>query len=93
MIDQVLVLGVSGGLGSIACRLAALHPAHRVIGVAGSPRRRASVPAECTDVVLATDLGAGGEQLTAGRGLDVVIDPVGGQLRRQAYERLAPSDA
>jgi NADPH2:quinone reductase len=88
--DQVLVLGASGGLGSIACRLAALHPAHRVIGVAGSPRRRASVPAECTDVVLAADLGAGGEQLTAGRGLDVVIDPVGGQLRRQAYERLGP---
>lgn len=88
--DQVLVLGASGGLGSIACRLAALHPAHRVIGVAGSAGRRGAVPAECTDVVLAADLEASVAQLTAGRGLDVVVDPVGGQLRRQAYERLAP---
>jgi NADPH2:quinone reductase len=88
--DHVLVLGASGGLGSIACRLAALHPAHRVIGVAGSPRRRAAVPTECTDIVLAADLEASVEHLTAGRGIDVVLDPVGGQLRRQAYERLAP---
>jgi NADPH2:quinone reductase len=57
---------------------------------AGSPGRRAAVPAECTDVVLAADFDTGVEQLTDGRGVDVVTDPVGGQLRRQAYERLAP---
>jgi NADPH2:quinone reductase len=53
----------------------------RVIEVAGSPGRRVAVPAECTDVVLAADFDTGVEQLTDGRGVDVVIDPVDDQLR------------
>lgn len=84
--DDVLVLGASGGLGGTMCRLAAIHPARRVIGVAG----RAAVPAECTDVVPPADLGKAVRELTGGRGVDIVIDPVGGRLRREAFESLAP---
>lgn len=88
--DDVLVLGASGGLGSAACRLAAIHPARRVIGVVGSPARRAAAPAECTDVIVASELATAIDELTGGRGADVVIDPVGGELRARAYDRLAP---
>ncbi len=86
--DDVLVLGASGGLGGTVSRLAALRPAHRVIGVVGSEARRASAAAECTDVILAADLDAAVEEITGGRGVDVVIDPVGGTARALAFGRL-----
>jgi NADPH2:quinone reductase len=88
--DDVVVLGASGGLGGTASRLAAIYPARRVIGVVGSDAKRRFVPGECTDVILAAQLGAALTEITDGRGVDVVIDPVGGQLRAQLYERLAP---
>jgi NADPH2:quinone reductase len=88
--DNVLVLGASGGLGSIASRLAAVHPARRVIGVVGNVAKRSSAAAACTDVILASDLDTAVNELTDGRGVNVVIDPVGGELRIQAFEQLAP---
>jgi NADPH:quinone reductase len=87
--EDVLVLGASGGLGTITSRLAALRPARRVIGVVGSEAKRGSAAAECTDVILASELAAV-DELTDGRGVDVVIDPVGGPLRTQAFDLLAP---
>jgi NADPH2:quinone reductase len=86
--DDVLVLGASGGLGSITSRLAAVHPARRVIGVVGSAAKRPSAAA-CTDVIIGTDIEAALNEITSGRGVDVVIDPVGGELRTQAFGRLA----
>ncbi|GLY81241.1 quinone oxidoreductase family protein [Actinoallomurus iriomotensis] len=88
--DDVLVLGASGGLGNTISRLAAVRPARRVIGVVGSEARRASAAEECTDVIVAADLAAAVDELTDGRGVDVVVDPVGGELRTRAFERLAP---
>jgi NADPH2:quinone reductase len=87
--DEVLVLGASGGLGSIAGRLAAVHPARSVTAVVGS----GAVPPDqktWTCVVPATDLEAAVRKVTDGRGVDVVIDPVGGELRTRAHELLAP---
>lgn len=88
--DDVLVLGASGGLGGTSSRVAALHPARRVIGVVGSEAKRAAGAAECTDVILAADLPAAIDELTGGRGVDVVIDPVGGTPRSRAFDALAP---
>jgi NADPH2:quinone reductase len=88
--DDVLVLGAGGGLGSIAGQIAAVAPARRVIGVVGSEAKRPAEPAGWTDVVLAADLEAAVGEITGGRGVDVVIDPVGGDLRTRAYEQLAP---
>lgn len=87
--DDVLVLGASGGLGSISGRLAAIRPARRVIGVVGSPAKRLADTA-WTDVVPGAELATVVDELTGGRGVDVVIDPVGGELRATAYEKLAP---
>jgi NADPH2:quinone reductase len=88
--DDVLVLGASGGLGGTTARLAALHPARRIIGVVGSAAKRASAPAECTHVVLAGELDDAVAEITGGRGVDVVVDPVGGAQREAAFGRLAP---
>lgn len=88
--DTVLVLGASGGLGGLAARLAAAYPARRVIGVVGSDATRVAAPTACTDVVVAADLVPAVAELTAGHGIDVVIDPVGGALRAEAFALLAP---
>ena len=88
--EDVLVLGASGGLGGTVSRLAALHPAGGVIGVVGSETRRVQAAAECTDVVLAAELATAVRAWTGGRGVDVVIDPVGGEARRLGFELLAP---
>jgi NADPH2:quinone reductase len=86
--DRVLVLGASGGLGATTARLAALHPAARVIGVVGHDPGRA--PGECTDVLLAADLDHQLPRLTEDGLVDVVVDPVGGPQRTTAFGHLAP---
>lgn len=88
--DRVAVLGASGGLGGIACQIAAAAPARQVIGIVGSERSRPLAPPECTEVVLAAEFGSSVAKLTGGAGLDVVVDPVGGDLRELAFEHLAP---
>jgi NADPH2:quinone reductase len=87
--DDVLVLGAGGGLGGITGRLAAVRPARRVIAVVGSTGRRLS-DATWTDVVHGADLETAVRELTDGRSVDVVIDPVGGELRTRASAQLAP---
>jgi NADPH2:quinone reductase len=83
--DTVVVLGASGGLGGITARLAAMVPCRRVVAVVSRDPARA--PVQCTDVVLTDDL----EQWLGDSGnvVDVVIDPVGGRLRRLLFDHLA----
>ncbi|NUS73475.1 MAG: zinc-binding dehydrogenase [Corynebacteriales bacterium] len=88
--DDVLVLGASGGLGSITGRLAALHPARRVFGVTGSPHKNLFGSSAWTEIIRGSELESVLDDLTDGRGVDIVIDPVGDELRSQAFERLAP---
>jgi NADPH2:quinone reductase len=91
--DTVLVLGAGGGLGSITGRLAAAHGVRRVVGVFGSEARKPADGGEWTDMVLAADLTAAVAEITGadgGGGVDVVIDPVGGDLRTRAFDLLAP---
>ncbi|MGW0816461.1 quinone oxidoreductase family protein [Streptomyces viridiviolaceus] len=83
--DNVLVLGAGGGLGSIAGRIAAVHPARTVTGVFGRTPSRPSPTGPWTHTVRSDDLGSIG----SGE-VDVVVDPVGGELSRRAYELLAP---
>jgi NADPH2:quinone reductase len=88
--DDVLVLGASGGLGGTVSRLAAIHPARRVIGVVGGEARRAWAAKECTEVIVGTDLDTAVDELTDGRGVDVVVDPVGGDRFTDSLRGLAP---
>jgi NADPH2:quinone reductase len=89
--EHVLILGSSGSTG-----LAAVHVAKRVgatvIATGRSPDKLAIVAKEGADHVIVTDDGEGGvrrfrdevKALTDGRGVDVVYDPVGGDLSLEA---------
>ena len=83
---SLVVLGAAGGVGLAAVELGAVLGA-RVIAAASSPEKlaacRAQGASECIDYVhepLKDRLKA----LTGVRGVDVVLDPVGGPLAEQA---------
>jgi NADPH2:quinone reductase len=77
--ETVLVHGAAGGVGSAACQLAAAYGAG-VIAVVSTPDKAAVARAAGAHEVVAVDgFRDGVRRLTDGRGVDVVIDPVGGE--------------
>jgi NADPH2:quinone reductase len=91
--EQVLVLGAAGGTGAAAVQLAHAFGAKVIAVVAGAAkaafceRLGADVVVDrTTDDVVAAVLGA-----TEGRGVDVVVDPVGGAAGGAAIRCLAPT--
>jgi len=90
--ETVLVHGASGSLGTAAVQVARLMGA-RVIATASTGDKRAAALAEGADAALPSDAAAlrdGVLDLTAGRGADVVVDPVGGDLFDQSVRSTAP---
>jgi len=89
--ESVLVLGAAGGVGLAAIQIAKLAGA-RVIAAAGSPERlevcREAGADQCIDYV-AEDLREAVKALTGGRGVDVVIDVVGGEFTEKAVRSVA----
>ncbi|MCA0336656.1 MAG: NADPH:quinone oxidoreductase family protein [Actinobacteria bacterium] len=76
--ENVLVHGAAGGIGTAAIQLAKAWGA-RVIGVVSGPDRvDVAREAGADEVVLADGFLASVKDLTGGRGVDVVVDPVGG---------------
>jgi NADPH2:quinone reductase len=89
--EDVLVLGATGGLGSLIGQCAQKTGAGRVIAAVGaSSKREAAARFGYTDVLLTDQLAEGLEGITGGRGVDAAFDPVGGDARRVAFEHLAP---
>jgi len=89
--ETVAVLGAAGGVGLAAVEIGAAMGA-RVIACASSPEKlalaRAHGAAETFDYA-AGDLKEGLKQLTGGTGVDVVYDPVGGDLAEAALRAIA----
>ncbi len=89
--ESVLVHGAAGGVGSQLGQVARALGAGLVVGTVGSPEKVEFAKQLGYDAVLVRP---GFEQavreLTDGRGVDVVVDPVGGELRRRSLEALAP---
>lgn len=91
--ESLLVQAAGGGVGTLALQLAKLAGAGTVIGTAGSDEKRELALSLGADhAVDYTESGWVGEVLeaTGGRGVDVVLESVGGDIGRQAYEALAP---
>lgn len=89
--DVVLVLGGAGGTGSGAVQLAHALGAN-VIAVANGAERTQRCRQLGADHVIdrsSQDLGAAVRELTAGRGVDVVYDPVGGDAGTTALRCMA----
>lgn len=80
--ETVLVHGAGGGVGRAALGLARRGGASRVLGTVGSSARVAPALRAGFDAVLARDGGwvEGARGATAGRGVDLVLDPQGTDL-------------
>jgi NADPH2:quinone reductase len=90
--ETVLVQGAAGGIGTSTLRLAPALGAPRVIAVVGSEEKREiATAAGATDVVLAGEFKDAVKELTDGRGVDVVMDPVGGERFTDSLRSLAPA--
>jgi len=87
----VLVHGAAGGIGTSTLRLAGALGASRVIAVVSSEAKaEVARAAGATDTVLADGFREAVAELTGGRGVDVVLDPVGGDRFTDSLRSLAP---
>ena len=87
--ETVMVQGAAGGVGTAACQLAAAYGA-RVIAVVSTPDKGEVARAAGAHEVVPVD-GFRDEvrRLTGGRGVDVVVDPVGGNRFTDSLRSLA----
>lgn len=88
--ETVLVHGAAGGIGTSTLRLAPGLGAARTIAVVSTEDKVAVAEAAgATDVVLADGFKDAVKELTDGRGVDVIVDPVGGDRFADSLRSLA----
>jgi NADPH:quinone reductase len=89
--ETVLVHGAAGGIGTASIQLARALGA-RVISVVSSPEKADFVrKVGSHEAVLADGFRDAVRELTDGRGVDVVVDPVGGDRFTDSLRSLAPA--
>jgi NADPH2:quinone reductase len=89
--ESVLVHGAAGGIGTSTLRLASAWGASRTIAVVSTADKGdVARAAGATDVVLADGFKDAVKELTGGRGVDIVVDPVGGDRFTDSLRSLAP---
>ena len=89
--ETVLVHGAAGGIGISTLRLASVLGASRSIAVVSTEEKAdIATAAGATDVVLAEGFKDAVKELTDGRGVDIVLDPVGGDRFTDSLRSLAP---
>jgi NADPH2:quinone reductase len=90
--ETVLVHGAAGGIGTSTLRMAPVLGAGRTIAVVSTEdKRQSATAAGASDVVLADGFKDAVESLTGGRGVDIVMDPVGGDRFTDSLRSLAPA--
>jgi NADPH:quinone reductase-like Zn-dependent oxidoreductase len=89
--ETVLVHGAGGGVGIAATQLAKLRGA-TVIGTASAAKHEAirALGVDHTIDYRTADVVSEVRRLTNGRGVDVVLDPIGGRSFADSYRMLAP---
>jgi NADPH2:quinone reductase len=89
--ETVLVHGAAGGIGTSTLRLAPVWGASRTIAVVSTADKiPVAKAAGASDVVLADGFKDAVKELTGGRGVDIVVDPVGGDRFTDSLRSLAP---
>ncbi len=92
--ETVLVHAAAGGVGSAVVQLARAYGASTVIATAGSDDKLKRVREWGADVLVNYTTGHFVEptiEATAGRGVDVVVDSVGGEVLGDSFDCLAPT--
>ncbi|MFI6624961.1 zinc-binding alcohol dehydrogenase family protein [Streptomyces sp. NPDC050528] len=89
--DSVLIHAAAGGVGSVAAQLARALGADTVFGTVGSADKAEYAKRFGYDAVFPReDFPDAVRDATGGRGVDVVLDPVGGPTRLASLDVLAP---
>jgi NADPH2:quinone reductase len=89
--ETVLVHGAAGGIGTSTLRLASVLGAARTIAVVSTEEKgQIATAAGATDVVLAEGFKDAAKEVTHGKGVDIVVDPVGGDRFTDSLRSLAP---
>lgn len=88
--ESVLVLGAAGAVGLAAVQIAAAMGARVLASASNAEKRALAMSAGATTAIdtHADDWRAQVRDWTAGRGLDVVVDPVGGTATERAFRAL-----
>ena len=87
--ETVLVHGAAGGVGTAACQLAAAYGARVIAVVSTTEKGKVARAAGAHDVVPVDGFRDEVRRLTDGRGVDVVVDPVGGDRFTDSVRSLA----
>ncbi|THF86279.1 NADPH:quinone oxidoreductase family protein [Deinococcus sp. KSM4-11] len=90
--ETVLIHAAGGGVGHLAVQYARALGAGRIIGVVGSDARAAFIRGLGVDDVINRhheDFAACVQELTAGRGVDVILDSIGGDTAERGAGVLA----
>ncbi|WP_116246370.1 zinc-binding dehydrogenase [Nocardiopsis sp. FIRDI 009] len=88
--ESVLVTGAAGGVGTAAAQIARRMGASAVYGVASTPDKAAYAADFGYDHVFTyEDLVGRVRERTGGTGVDVLLDAVGGPVRKEAMDLLA----
>jgi NADPH:quinone reductase len=88
--ESVLVHGAAGGVGTAAVQIAKAWGARVLAVVSTQDKVAVARQAGADEVVLAEGFRAAVKELTDGRGVDVVADPVGGDRFTDSLRSLAP---
>lgn len=86
--ERLLILGAAGGTGLAAAQLGALFGA-KVVAVVSTEEKRKFLIAQGVEEVLVSGENLK-DQLKAFGGVDVIFDPVGGQLSETAFRAINP---
>jgi NADPH:quinone reductase-like Zn-dependent oxidoreductase len=89
--DRVLIHGAAGGVGLAAVQLCRIYGAE-IIGTASASKHAALREAGVAHTIdyRTQDFVAETKRWTGGRGVDVILDPIGGENLRKSYRALAP---
>ena len=87
--ETVLVHGAAGGIGTAACQMAAAYGARVIAVVSTTEKGKVARAAGAHEVVPVEGFRDQVRRLTDGRGVDVVLDPVGGDRFPDSVRSLA----
>lgn len=88
--EDVLVHGAAGGIGTAAIQMAAAMDSRVIAVVSSEDKIETARAAGAHHILLADGFLDGVKELTQGRGVDVVVDPVGGERFTDSLRSLAP---
>jgi NADPH:quinone reductase len=89
--ESVLVQAAAGGVGTVVAQVARAAGAGLILGVTSTPAKASYArPFGYDDVFVDSDWVDRARTATGGRGLDAILDSIGGERRAQALDLLAP---